>query len=120
MERDKHKSIIERFAETMRSLADNASEALKAEEPPKADVTAAACMPFAAEGLVSDPVLAPPVAAQPRRKTKRGAKTAKRSKATKKPPNARSSRPAQQSARTTHPVAVKRRAKKAARNRSRR
>jgi hypothetical protein len=116
MQRDKHKSIIEKFAETMRSLADSASEALNAEEPPKADVTAAACMPFAAEGLVSDPLLVPSVAAQPRQKRKRGAKTAKRSTATKKPSNARSVR---RFAKTTRPVAAKRSARKAARDRGR-
>jgi hypothetical protein len=67
------KSIIHKFTETVKGLADSAAEALKAEEPPKADQTAAAYMPFAAEGLVSDPLLVPPVAAQPVRKKKRAA-----------------------------------------------
>ncbi len=73
---DKDKSILERFTETMKGLADSASEALKSEEPAKADQTAAASMPFAAEGMVSDPLLVPPVAAQPVRKKRRVARKA--------------------------------------------
>jgi hypothetical protein len=75
----KDKSIIEKFRETMKGLADSASEALKAEEPPKADAAAAAYLPFAASGLVSDPVLVPPIAAQPARRKTRVAKRARRS-----------------------------------------
>jgi hypothetical protein len=81
---DKDKSIIEKFTETVKGLADSASEALKSEEPPKADQTAAAYMPFAAEGMVSDPLLVPPVAAQPVRKKRRVAKKAAKRSGTAK------------------------------------
>ena len=76
----KDKSIIEKFTETMKGLADSAAEALKAEEPPKIGASAAGDMPLA------DPL--PPVAAKPVRGRKRaakkparrgGARTAKRS-----------------------------------------
>jgi len=62
----KKKSIVEKFTDTMKGLADTASRALKAEEPPRVDETAAGYVPFAAEGLVSDPTL--PIAVQPVRK----------------------------------------------------
>ena len=91
---DKDKSIIEKFTETVKGLADSAAEALKAEEPPKADETAAAYMPFAAEGLVSDP-LVPPVTVQPVRKKKRAKKSARKS-ANKSAPS-RSSKAAKKS-----------------------
>ena len=65
---DKDKSILERFTDTVKDIANSASEALKAEEPPKVAETNAAYMPFAAEGLVSDPLLVPPVGALPPRK----------------------------------------------------
>jgi len=88
----KDKSIIEKFAETVKGLADSASEALKSEEPPKADQTAAAYMPFAAEGMVSDPLLVPPVASQPARKKRRVAKkAAKRSGTIAKNPGTKKS-----------------------------
>jgi hypothetical protein len=72
----KPKSIVEKFTDTMKGLADTASQALKAEEPPRLDETAAGYMPFAAEGLVSDPML--PVAAQPVRKRRPAKKAAGR------------------------------------------
>ena len=70
----KPKSIIERFSETVKGLADSASQALKAEEPARVDATTAAYMPFAAGGLVSDPMLAPPIATQHSRRKKRAAR----------------------------------------------
>jgi hypothetical protein len=70
----KPKSILEKFSDTVKGLADSASQALKSEEPARVDETSAAYMPFAAEGLVSDPLLLPPAAAPLRRK--RTAKTA--------------------------------------------
>jgi hypothetical protein len=73
---DNDKSIIRKFTETMKGLADSAAEALKAEEPPKADQTAAGYLPFAAEGLVSDPLLVPPAAARPIRKKRAANKSA--------------------------------------------
>jgi len=71
---DKDKSILEKFTDAMKGLADTASEALKSEEPANAPV--ASYMPLGAEGLVSDPLLVPPVAAQPVRKKQRAAKKA--------------------------------------------
>ena len=44
---DKDKSILEKFTETMKGLADSASEALKSEEPPKTSAPAGAYMPLA-------------------------------------------------------------------------
>ena len=79
---DKDKSIIEKFTDTVKNIANSASEALKAEEPPKVGETNAAYMPFAAEGLVSDPLLVPPIAALPPRK-RTARKAAKRSSARK-------------------------------------
>ena len=79
----KDKSIIQKFTETVKEIADSAAEALKAEEPPKADETAAAYMPFAAEGLVSDPLLVPPVTAQTVRKKKPVARKSARGTARK-------------------------------------
>jgi cobalamin biosynthesis Mg chelatase CobN len=79
----KDKSILERFTDTVKDIANSASEALKAEEPPKVEQTNAAYMPFAAEGLVSDPLLVPPVAAQPPRKKHTARKTTKKSSARK-------------------------------------
>lgn len=75
----KEKSILDKFTETMKDLADSASQALKTEEPARVDETAAAYMPFAAEGFVSDPLPVPPIAAPPpRRKQGAAKKTAKR------------------------------------------
>ena len=59
------KSILEKFTDTVKDIANSASEALKADEPPKVEQTNAAYMPFAAAGLVSDPLLVPPIAMQP-------------------------------------------------------
>ena len=72
---DNDKSILERITDTVKDIAtlaaDAASHALKAEEPPpKADQPAAADVPLAADGLVSDPLMAAPNAAAsaPRKK----------------------------------------------------
>jgi hypothetical protein len=70
-----NKSILEKFSDTVKGLADSASQALKADEPARVDETAAAYMPFSAEGLVSDPLMVPPVAA-PSLRRKRIAKKA--------------------------------------------
>ena len=70
----KPKSILEKFSETVKGLADSASQALKAEEPARVDETSAAYMPFAAEGLATDPLLVPPAAAQPPSHRKRSAR----------------------------------------------
>jgi hypothetical protein len=70
----KDKSILEKFSDAVKGLADSASQALKAEEPARVDETSAAYMPLAADGLVSDPLLVPPVATQPPRRKRRVAK----------------------------------------------
>jgi hypothetical protein len=80
---DKDKSILEKFTDTVKDIANSASEALKSEEPPKVEQTNAAYMPFAAEGLVSDPLLVPPIAARPPRRKRTARKTAKKSPARK-------------------------------------
>ena len=80
---DKDKSIIEKFTDTAKDIASSASEALKSEEPPKVEQTNAAYMPFAAEGLVSDPLLIPPVAVQPPRRKRLAKKNSKTSSARK-------------------------------------
>ena len=45
---DKDKSILEKFTDTVKDIANSASEALKADEPPNVEQTNAAYMPFAA------------------------------------------------------------------------
>ncbi len=67
----KAKSVLQKFSETVKGLAESASEALKADEPARVDRTAMSYMPFATEGFVSDPLPVPPVAAQPARRSRR-------------------------------------------------
>ena len=72
------KSILEKFTDSVKGIAaiatNAASEALKAEQPPlKEEDLAALSMPLAGDGLVSDPMLAPPLAAQAPRRRKRAA-----------------------------------------------
>jgi len=78
----KEKSILDKLTDTVKGIADSASQALKAEEPARVDETSAAYMPFAAEGLVSDPLLLPPVAG---RRATRSARKSTPKKSTKKP-----------------------------------
>lgn len=82
----KNKSIIEKFTETIKDIAttatDAASYALKDTPALKADERAVAFMPLAADGLVSDPLMVPPVA--PVRRRKRTAPKRATKKATKK------------------------------------
>ena len=90
---DKDKSILEKITGTMKDIAniaaDAADHAMKAEEaPPKADQRSAAYIPLAADGLVSDPMMVPPIAAAhaPRRKragSRRAAKASKKTRAQK-------------------------------------
>jgi hypothetical protein len=132
---DKDKSILEKFTDTVKDIANSASEALKAEEPPKVEQSNAAYMPLAAEGLVSDPLLVPPIDARlPRRKSAR--KTAKKAparkatakravpkkarKAAKQSARARSKGTARSSAKRTTRSTNKRTTKRSARKRSRR
>jgi hypothetical protein len=94
----KDKSIIEKITDTMKDIgniaADAANHALEAEKPPlKADQRSAVYIPLAADGLVSDPMMVPPIAVAPTPRRKRAArkqaaneasKTAKKKKAVKK------------------------------------
>jgi len=91
------KSILDKFTETMKGLADGASQALKAEEPARVDETAAVYMPFAAEGFVSDPLPVPPIAAQPPRR-KRGAAKKSAKRGTRKAVTKTRTKPAKKSA----------------------
>jgi hypothetical protein len=83
----KEKSILDKFTDAMKDLADSASQALKSEEPARLDDTAAAYMPFAAQGMVSDLLPVPPIATLPARRKrapgdKRKRRAAKRSRKT--------------------------------------
>lgn len=98
---DRDKSMIAKFTETMKGLADSAAEALKAEEPSQIGERAAGTMSLAAAGLVSDPLL-PPVAIQPVRRKKRAAKIARSgTRKVKGKSNARPARQKSKSARST-------------------
>ena len=112
----KDKSILERFTDTVKDIANSASEALKADEPPKVEQSNAAYMPFVAEGLVSDPLLIPPVVARPRR-TRAVKKTAKKTSARGK---AKARRAAKASAKRTTKRAAKRKSAKRSVGRGRR
>jgi hypothetical protein len=121
--KSKEKSILDKFTDTMKGLADSASQALKSEEPARVDETAAAYMPFAAEGMVSDLLPVPPIATQPvrrkrapsekgkRRVAKRSRKTAVAKparKATAKSARARTKPAARKTARKTSRKTLKR------------
>ena len=89
----KDKSILEKFTGTMKDIANIAAEAadhaMKAQQPsPKAAERSAAYIPLAADGLVSDPMMVPPIATvhAPRRKRaplKRAAKASRKTRAKK-------------------------------------
>src|ERR1700759_213745 len=74
----KQNAIVDKFTDTMKGLADSASQALKSEEPARVDETAAAYMPFAAEGMVSDLLPVPPIATQPVRRKRAPSEKGKR------------------------------------------
>jgi hypothetical protein len=78
MAKDKDKSIIEKFTDTVKELADSATQALKSDDPKRAAQTTAVYMPFAAEGMVSDPLIVAPVVVQPARKRRTARKAARR------------------------------------------
>jgi hypothetical protein len=88
---DDDKSLMQRITETVKDIANIAAsaadQALKAEQAPgkPADQRAAAYIPLAADGLVSDPMLMPPVVPAPARKKKRVAPK-RAAKAAKKAP----------------------------------
>ncbi len=86
----KDKSILEKFTGTMKDIANIAAEAadhaMKAQQPsPKAAERSAAYIPLAADGLVSDPMMVPPIAAAhaPRRKRAASRRVAKASRKTR-------------------------------------
>ena len=117
----KEKSILDKFTDTMKGLADSASQALKSEEPARVDETAAAYMPFAAEGMVSDlppvpPV--PPIATPPTRRKRASSEKGKR-RAAKRTPKTAASKPARKatakSARTRTKAAGRKTARKTSR-----
>ena len=120
----KEKSILDKFTEAMKGLADSASQALKSEEPARVDETAAAYMPYAAEGFVSDPLPVPPIAARPPRRQRGVAKrTAKR--ATRKAATGTTSKTTNKTSKKSGPKKVARksasvRSKQAARTATRR
>ena len=78
---DKDKSILEKITDTMKDIASIAASAadhaMKANEA--LDERSAAYIPLAADGLVSDPMMVPPIAAAhaPRRKRAAGKQAAK-------------------------------------------
>ena len=85
------KSILEKLTDTVKDIAtlasDAASHALKSDAPaPKTDEEVAMYMPLAADGLVSDPMMVPPIAIAPAKKrgaSKRASKTAGKKTAAK-------------------------------------
>ena len=90
---DKDKSILEKITDTVKDFAnvaaDAADRAVKAEKAPtKAEERSAAYIPLAADGLVSDPMMVPPIAAvgAPRRKRaalRRAARASRKTRAKK-------------------------------------
>ena len=93
----KQKSILDKFTDTMKGLADSASRALRSEEPARVDDTAAANMPFAAEGMVSDLLPVSPIATWPVRRKRAPGEKGKRS-AAKRSRKAAATKPAHKAA----------------------
>jgi hypothetical protein len=118
------KSILEKLTDTVKDIAtlatDAASHALKSDAPaPKTDEEVAMYMPLAADGLVSDPMMVPPIAIAPAKKraaSKRASKRADKKTAAKlaakasKKPTAKAKK--KSGAKKSKPV-VKKTAKKA-------
>jgi hypothetical protein len=76
--RGNDKSILQKIADTVKDIAtiatDAANDALKAEAPaPKAREAVVTDVPLAGLGLVSDPMMVPPIALVPARKKQRAA-----------------------------------------------
>jgi hypothetical protein len=114
----KQKSILDKFADTMKGLADSASLALKSEEPARVDEGAAAYVPFAAEGMVSDLLPVPPTATQPARRTRAPSETGKR-RAAKRSRKTAAAKPARQATAKSGGARTKAAARKSARKTSR-
>jgi hypothetical protein len=83
---DNDKSILEKFTDTVKDIAniatDAASYALSADQPALKDEKAVAYMPLAADGFVSDPMLVAPIAGA-RKKKRAATKPAAKKTATK-------------------------------------
>ena len=116
----KRKSILDKFTDTMKGLADSASRALKGEEPARVDESAAAYMPFAAEGMVSDLLPVPPIASRPARRKRAPSEKGKR-RAAKRSRKTAAARPARKAtARSRSKVAARKSAKKTSRKKRKR
>src|ERR1700761_188919 len=107
---DNDKSILEKFTDSIKGIASTAanaaSEALKAEEPPLKDSDVVAMpLPLAGAGLVSDPLMVPPIATPAPRRKKRAASKRKAAPARKS---------ANKAARKSAKKTVKKSARKAA------
>jgi hypothetical protein len=119
---DNDKSILEKFTDTVKGIAstaaDAASAALRAEEPPLKDNDVVAVpLPLGAAGLVSDPMLVPPIAAPAPRRRKRTAskrKVAKPRKTAKKAGKKASKTKMKKAAKKAAKKTAKKAAKKAA------
>jgi hypothetical protein len=103
----KTKSIGEKIAGTMKNIAsiaaDAADHAMKSDKaPPKVDERSAAYIPLAADGLVSDPMMVPPIATAhaPRRKRAASSRAAapRRKTRTKKTVRKAAAKPARKTA----------------------
>jgi hypothetical protein len=118
----KTKSIGEKIAGTMKdivSIAANAADhAMKTDEAtPTVDERSAAYIPLAADGLVSDPMMVPPIAAvrTPRRKRARLKRAASRKTPAKKIVKKSAAKPAKKTAAGRSRSAAKTTARKTSR-----
>jgi len=117
----KDKSVLEKITGTVKDIAniaaDAADHAMKANEaPPRAAERSAAYIPLAADGLVSDPMMVPPIAAAhaPRRKragSRRAAKASRKTRA-KKAVKKSAAKPAKKTAAGTSSSAARMTARK--------
>jgi hypothetical protein len=121
------KSILEKLTDTVKDIAtlasDAASHALKTDaSPPKTDKEVAMYMPLAADGLVSDPMMVPPIAIAPAKKraaAKRASKTAGKKTAAKPAAKAKK-KAAAKKAKPASKKTAKKTAKKAAKKSAKR
>ena len=114
----KRKSILDKFTDTMKGLADSASQALKSEEPARVDESAAAYMPFASEGMVSDLLPVPPIATQPARRKRAPSEKGKR-RAAKRSRKTAAAKPARRATAKSARARTKAAGRKSARKTSR-
>ena len=119
---DNDKSILEKFTDTVKGIAstaaDAASAALRAEEPPLRDNDVVSVpLPLGAVGLVSDPMLVPPIAAPAPRRRKRTAskrKAGPAQKTAKKSGKKAAKKTAREAGKKTAPRTAKKAARKTA------